>query len=172
MIAPPPERLFATALATPIGEALIVSDEVGALRAFQWREQEEALRRTLAKRYGDLPLERGGAAALAEAFATYFEGRLDPLQGVRLAMDGTAFQQRVWTELTRIPPGVTITYTSLAERAGRQGAWRAAGRANALNPAAVVVPCHRVVGVSGSLTGYAGGLERKLWLLRHEAALA
>jgi methylated-DNA-[protein]-cysteine S-methyltransferase len=172
MIAPPPERLTLTPIASPIGEALIVSDEFEALRAFQWREQEGALRRALSARYGDTPLESGRSLTLAEMFQAYFEGRLDALGGVRLAVGGTAFQHRVWAELIRIPPGETITYTTLAERAGRPGAWRAAGLANARNPVAVAVPCHRVIGVSGALTGYAGGLERKLWLLRHEAALA
>lgn len=87
-----------------------------------------------------------------------------------LAWRGTPFQQRVWTCLREIPYGETWTYTQLAKRAGRPAAMRAAGAANGRNPFSIVAPCHRVIGADGSLTGYAGGLRAKEWLLRHERA--
>lgn len=85
-----------------------------------------------------------------------------------LALEGTEFQQRVWQELLKIPFGETISYLQLSERLGNKKAIRAVGRANGRNPVAIIVPCHRVIGSDGSLTGYAGGLWRKEWLLKHE----
>ncbi|QDU61002.1 Methylated-DNA--protein-cysteine methyltransferase [Planctomycetes bacterium Pan216] len=87
-----------------------------------------------------------------------------------LAAAGTDFQRAVWRELARIPMGETITYTELAKRVGRPSAVRAVGTANGRNPLSIVVPCHRVIGADGSLSGYAGGVRVKRWLLRHEAA--
>lgn len=87
------------------------------------------------------------------------------------ATNGTPFQQAVWTALTQIPAGQTITYSELARRAGRPLAIRAAGAANGANPLSLVAPCHRVIGTDGALTGYAGGIDRKRWLLAHEGAL-
>lgn len=98
----------------------------------------------------------------------YFNGDSAPYPGpVRL--DGTPFQQRVWAELSRIPHGATITYGSLAARVGRPRGAQAVGAANGQNPVALVVPCHRVVGAGGALTGYAGGLGAKRALLALEA---
>ncbi len=87
------------------------------------------------------------------------------------ATGGTAFQQSVWTALAEIPPGQTSTYAAVAERIGKPSAVRAVGAANGANPIAIRVPCHRLIGASGALTGYAGGLARKAWLLAHEGAL-
>ena len=87
---------------------------------------------------------------------------------LRVAPSGTPFQERIWREIARIPYGRTITYAELAKRAGAPGSARAAGAATGRNPLSIVVPCHRVVGSSGALTGYAGGLERKARLLRLE----
>ena len=159
-------------IATPIGVGLIVVDDRQALRVFDWGERETLIRRRLAMRHPRVALEDGRAPDLAAAFAAYFDGDHKALGAVRLATSGAAFQERVWSELVRVPVGVTISYRTLAERAGRPGAWRAAGLANALNPIALAIPCHRVIGASGHLTGYAGGLDRKRWLLRHEGALA
>lgn len=89
-----------------------------------------------------------------------------------LATSGTPFQRRVWAALREIPFGETWTYTQLARRAGRPAAMRAAGAANGRNPFSIVVPCHRVVGADGTLTGYAGGLVAKAWLLAHERRLS
>ncbi len=101
----------------------------------------------------------------------YFEGRRLAFS-VPLAPGGTPFQRRVWGELLAIEPGGTRSYAELARALGRPGAARAAGAANARNPLSIVVPCHRVIGAGGALTGYAGGLERKAWLLAHERAFA
>ncbi len=86
-------------------------------------------------------------------------------------LNGTEFQRRVWGELREIPLGETISYGELARRLGTPGASRAVGLANGRNPVSIVVPCHRVIGADGRLTGYGGGLERKAWLLRHEATI-
>jgi methylated-DNA-[protein]-cysteine S-methyltransferase len=122
------------------------------------------------------PEETFGARANAsEAFAeaarqldAYFAGRLTDFD-VPLQLDGTPFQQRVWSALCDIPYGVTLSYGGLAERIGSPAASRAVGLANGKNPVSIIVPCHRVVGASGSLTGYGGGLDRKRSLLAFEA---
>ncbi len=98
----------------------------------------------------------------------YFEGRLTKFD-LPLAPQGTEFQLRVWQELRGIPHGETISYAELARRIGHPQASRAVGHANARNPISIIVPCHRVIGADNSLTGYAGGLERKRMLLAHEA---
>jgi len=107
----------------------------------------------------------------ARALHAYFEGRRSSFEGLTLAPEGTPFQQEVWRALREIPFGCTASYGEIARRVGRDGAARAVGSANHDNPLGIVVPCHRVVGADGALTGYAGGLERKRWLLRHEGAL-
>lgn len=94
---------------------------------------------------------------------TIFDLRVD-----REAVGGTPFQQRVWSELEKIPYGATISYGELANRIGNPAAVRAVGLANGRNPISIIVPCHRVIGANGTLTGYGGGLERKRWLLDHE----
>jgi len=103
----------------------------------------------------------------AQALATYFDGGRPAFDG-RLAMRGTPFQTRVWTELRRIPYGTTVSYGEIARRLGDAKAVRAVGLANKRNPIAIIVPCHRVIGAGGSLTGYGGGLRRKRHLLRLE----
>jgi methylated-DNA-[protein]-cysteine S-methyltransferase len=101
---------------------------------------------------------------------SYFAG--SPVEfDVPLSLNGTEFQRRVWRELRAIPLGETISYGELARRLGTPGASRAVGLANGRNPVSIVVPCHRVIGADGRLTGYGGGLERKAWLLRHEAEM-
>jgi methylated-DNA-[protein]-cysteine S-methyltransferase len=108
-------------------------------------------------------------ADIVEQLKDYFAGGLTRFD-VPLELAGTDFQRRVWSELQRIPYGETISYGELARRLGQPAAVRAVGLANGRNPIAIVVPCHRVIGADGSLTGYGGGLERKAWLLDHEAA--
>jgi methylated-DNA-[protein]-cysteine S-methyltransferase len=101
---------------------------------------------------------------------SYFAGGLTRFD-VPLSIEGTEFQRRVWTHLREIPYGETISYGELARRVGNANASRAVGLANGRNPIAVIVPCHRVIGADGSLTGYGGGLDRKTWLLDHESAV-
>lgn len=100
----------------------------------------------------------------------YFSGQRTQFD-LPLAMPGTEFQQQVWKALQTIDYGQTTSYQSLAHQIGRNKAIRAVGAANGRNPISIIVPCHRVIGSNGSLTGYAGGLERKAWLLAHEGAL-
>jgi len=117
--------------------------------------------------------EDASAAPLAECakqIREYFDGKRTSFD-LPLAPEGTEFQQRVWKEIARIPFGETITYAELAKRAGAEGSARAAGAATGRNPITLVVPCHRVVGSDGSLTGYAGGLPRKTRLLEIEGVL-
>ena len=98
----------------------------------------------------------------------YFAGISADISGLTLDMRGADFEKRVWQELRRIAPGETTSYGAIARTLGSAGASRAVGAANGANPVAIVVPCHRVIGASGSLTGYGGGLSRKTWLLEHE----
>ena len=108
-------------------------------------------------------------AAKRELIA-YFNGSPTDFTALTLAPRGTPFQLRVWQELRRIPRGQTISYGELARRVGNPNASRAVGQANAVNPIPLIIPCHRVIAADGSLGGYSAGLDRKLWLLRHEGA--
>lgn len=115
-------------------------------------------------------VEDGSAAPLPETvrqLSEYFSGRRREFD-LPLRLEGTVFQQRVWRELCEIPYGETWSYGQLAKRIGKPGASRAVGLANGSNPISILVPCHRVIGADGSLTGYGGGIERKQWLLAHE----
>jgi methylated-DNA-[protein]-cysteine S-methyltransferase len=106
-------------------------------------------------------------AAASRQLREYFDGERTEFD-LELALDGTAFQRRVWTALRNIPYGLTVSYGQLADRIGQPSAPRAVGLANGKNPIGIIVPCHRVVGADGSLTGYGGGIERKQFLLAHE----
>ena len=128
--------------------------------------------RLLGRRFGDIRAERNdNPLDIQTRFAAYFAGDWRAFDDLALDPGGTEFQREVWDGLRRIPSGQAISYAALAQSIGRPAAVRAAGRANALNPIAIIVPCHRVIGKDGTLTGYAGGLKRKEWLLRHEGAL-
>lgn len=170
---PTAPRLSLDRIDTPIGEALLVFDGEGALRALDWSDHEDRMRLLLRRHYRGLHLIEPGAAptTLRGSIEAYFSGDLSALDGIPCATGGTPFQQRVWTALRDIPAGQTTTYGQLAERLGLPLAARAVGLANGANPVGVVLPCHRVIGKDGSLTGYGGGLERKRWLLSHEGAL-
>ncbi len=108
-------------------------------------------------------------APVVAQLQAYFAGELTDFD-LPLQMHGTEFQRRVWAALCEIPYGETISYGELARWVGNPKASRAVGLANGRNPVAIVVPCHRVIGADGSLTGYGGGLDRKVWLLEHEAS--
>jgi methylated-DNA-[protein]-cysteine S-methyltransferase len=168
----PPECLWIECLATAIGEALLVTDETGYLRAFDWADREARMRRLLRRHYGPIAPEPGAAPeGIRRALRDYFDGDLGRLRAIRWRTAGTPFQGAVWTALTTILPGETLSYGALAAKIGRPKSVRAVGLANGANPVSLVVPCHRVIGADGSLTGYGGGLERKRWLLRHEGAM-
>ena len=166
-----PKALSLDRRQTPVGEALIVTDETGALRAFDFADYEPRMRRLMSRHYPGQEISAGGAPeAIAAAVDAYFQGDLDALENLDWKTNGTAFQRKVWAGLCTIPAGVTLSYQGLAAQIGSPKAMRAVGLANGSNPVAIVVPCHRVIGASGRLTGYGGGLERKAWLLRHEGA--
>lgn len=166
-----PERLRADHIPTPLGEALLITDETGCLRGLDWTDCEARLRQLLRHHYGNMAIEPGKAPApMHKAFRDYFAGDVHALGGIEWRTNGTPFQRGVWTALTMIPPGQTMSYGALAAKLGRPQAVRAVGHANGANPISLVVPCHRVIGSDGSLTGYGGGLHRKQWLLEHERA--
>lgn len=155
--------------AAPVAGLMLVTDDEGRLRALDFIDFEERMRRLLARHYGVVDLVEGEApAAIIAALDGYFAGDLAALDGVPVATGGTEFQKSVWAALRAIPAGETRGYGALAAALGKPGAARAVGLANGLNPVGIVVPCHRVIGATGALTGYAGGVERKRWLLRHE----
>ncbi|WP_312165700.1 methylated-DNA--[protein]-cysteine S-methyltransferase [Phenylobacterium sp.] len=167
----PPEVLHLDRMATPVGEGLLVTDAAGYLRAFDWTTHEARLTTLLRRQNAPTDLVAGPApAAVRSALDAYFEGDLTALASIRWRTGGTDFQRAVWTALCTIPAGETLTYKGLAERIGNPKAVRAVGLANGANPVSIVVPCHRVIGSDGTLTGYGGGLERKHWLLSHEGA--
>ncbi len=169
---PSPERLLLDRLASPLGELLLVTDEAGLLRAAEFHDHADRLGQLLRLHYGMLqPVPGAAPAAVREALARYFAGEFAALREVRWATAGTSFQRAVWAALVGIPAGQTTTYGALAKQLGRPAAMRAVGAANGANPVSIVVPCHRVVGARGALTGYGGGLPRKQWLLRHEGAV-
>ena len=107
---------------------------------------------------------------MKEHIGRYFAGELTALDSLQCATAGTEFQRRIWSALREIPAGTTTSYGALADKIGKPGAARAAGLANGSNPISIIVPCHRVIGANGALTGYGGGLPRKQWLLAHERA--
>ncbi len=108
-------------------------------------------------------------ADVVDQLHAYFDGDLTEFR-IPVRLDGTDFQRKVWSNLQHIPYGETISYGDLARRVGSPNASRAVGLANGRNPVCIIVPCHRVIGSNGQLTGYGGGLERKTWLLDHEAS--
>src|ERR1700750_1503919 len=161
-------------LATPIGNLIIAADADGRLRVALFAEDEESIRRYLrlqvgSKRFTLEPVRDPNG--LTSAISNYFEGDLSAIDALPVDTGGTPFQREVWRALREIPCGSTTSYGRLAEHIGRPAAVRAVGLANGANPVSVVVPCHRVIGANGSLTGYGGGIERKRWLLSHESAV-
>jgi methylated-DNA-[protein]-cysteine S-methyltransferase len=113
--------------------------------------------------------EKKGKSDHAKALKRYFDGDIAAVDGVAVAFNGTPFQNKVWNALRKISGGTTTSYGALAKKIGKPEAVRAVGLANGQNPISLIVPCHRVIGSNGSLTGYGGGLPRKRWLLDHEA---
>jgi len=168
-----PESLnfFIDRLATPIGELVIVADDKDALRTVDWTDHEKRMRLLLDRYYGKgryTLTPKRDPGGLTGAMRRYFKGEVGILKTLPVATTGTTFQNAVWKALRKITDGTTISYAELARRIGKPKAVRAAGLANGQNPISIVVPCHRVIGSNGSLTGYGGGLPRKQWLLAHE----
>jgi methylated-DNA-[protein]-cysteine S-methyltransferase len=157
-------------LATPIGTLSVVTDRDACIRAIDWQDYEERLLRLLSRHYAsDYSLHAAACPTrVHDALQAYFAGDLQAITTLAVATGGSPFQRAVWAGLRAIPVGSTRSYGELALQLGCPKAVRAVGLANGANPIGVVVPCHRVIGANGSLTGYAGGLARKHWLLNHE----
>ena len=157
-----------SALDTPLGLMALVHGEGGLLWAAEFCADPARIRTSIGRFVAEEPVDAPLPEPLRQAFSAYFAGDLHALETLPTASFGTDFEPRVWAELRRIPPGATRSYGEMARLLGDPGASRAVGIANSRNPLAIVVPCHRVIGADGSLTGYAGGLHNKEWLLRHE----
>jgi methylated-DNA-[protein]-cysteine S-methyltransferase len=156
---------------TPIGEMVLVARD-GVLLLLEFVDAKGRVERELKERFGDHELQQAtNPFGLSDVVRDYFAGNTHAIDHVLSDGGGTEFERQVWAELRRIPCGQTVSYGSIARKLGDVGLSRAVGTANGRNPVAIVVPCHRVIGADGSMTGYGGGLHRKEWLLRHEGAL-
>jgi methylated-DNA-[protein]-cysteine S-methyltransferase len=166
-------RLVRATLPTPVGPMLaLASDEDLCALEFGSDARMSRLEARLVRFFAAPQVEDGSNAIIArtrEWLDAYFAGAAADVQAIPLGALGTRFEQKVWKALRLIPPGETRSYGQVAAQvASTVNASRAVGLANGANPIAIVVPCHRVIGADGSLTGYGGGLDRKLWLLEHE----
>ena len=147
---------------SPVGNLKIEANE-SALKAIHFLESDVKL---------PAPSPHSHAILLdtVEQLKGYFNGTQTSFS-LAMQPDGSSFEKQVWHELKSLPPGTTITYKGLAKKLGDPNKVRAVGRANGQNPIPIVIPCHRVIGANNKLTGYAGGIERKRWLLQHEGAI-
>jgi len=153
---------------SPIGAILIVVDD-GRMCSLDFSDCEDRMLKLLNKRYSEICLAPTiNPSGFSDLVRRYLAGDYRSLDAIPVSTGGTPFQQQVWAALRTIPAGTTSTYGELARQIGRPTAYRAVGATNAINPVGIVLPCHRVIGADTSLTGYAGGLERKHWLLQHE----
>ena len=157
---------------TPVGPMMaLASDDALCVLEFYKKGRMSRLEARLARWFGAPPIHDGVNAVIRETRAwldRYFSGESADISGLALDMRGAPFEVRVWTALREIPPGTTTTYGTIAKRVQSPDASRAVGMANGANPIAIIVPCHRVIGSNGTLTGYGGGLDKKTWLLEHE----
>lgn len=179
------ETWYFDSIDSPIDALTLVVDGDGAMRMLWFDGGEERLpegrgriasakvgwRTAFAHRFPGAKLAaRRDPFGHSSTLRAYFRGDMEALERIPVRFGGTAFQKSVWTALRDIPIGTTVSYGALARTIGEPKAVRAVGLANGSNPIGLVVPCHRVIGSDGSLTGYGGGLPRKKWLLEHEAA--
>jgi methylated-DNA-[protein]-cysteine S-methyltransferase len=155
-------------IASPIGTILLVVDN-GQVCALDYEDYQQRMTALLRKHYGSFHLlDTSNPYGFSSKIQAYFAGDYTALDTIPVNTGGTDFQRTVWSTLRSIPAGTTMTYGTLAAKLGKPAASRAVGATNALNPVAIILPCHRVIGANSSLTGYAGGLARKQWLLQHE----
>jgi len=163
-------RFFIDKMSTPLGSAITIADENGALRMLCWEDAAQTWRKLFARRYRAVELvPRRDSFGHTTTLECYFDGDVAAIDRIPVAYTGTPFQRKVWGALRSIACGTTLSYGALARRIHEPKAVRAVGLANGSNPIGIVVPCHRVIGSDGSLMGYGGGLQRKRWLLEHEA---
>jgi methylated-DNA-[protein]-cysteine S-methyltransferase len=164
-------RFLLERFATPTGTMLLVTDDEECARALDWEDYTARMHQLLRLHYGAVRLERRDTTSrIRRAVEAYYDGALAAVRNLPVKTAGTEFQRAVWAALRMIRTGETTTYGRLATELGRPKAMRAVGMANGANPVSIIVPCHRVIGATASLTGYGGGLERKRWLLQHEGA--
>ena len=158
-------------ITTPIGDMILVARD-GVLLLLEFDDAKERVAREMKVRFGAVALQpASNPFGLSDIIVDYFAGNLHAIDHLITDGDGTVFERQVWAELRKIPCGVTRSYGEIARTLGDINLSRAVGTANGRNPIAIVVPCHRVIGADGSMTGYGGGIKRKEWLLRHEGAL-
>ena len=158
-------------LESPVGEVLIAASG-GALYSIDFLGYEDRMEKLIERRVGACAfVNERDPFGFTTKLKAYFEGDLAAIEGLPVEYHGTPFQETVWRALREIPVGATESYGQLAARIGKPSASRAVGHANSQNPIAIVVPCHRVIGANASLTGYAGGMNRKRWLLDHESGV-
>ncbi|HEY2444859.1 MAG TPA: methylated-DNA--[protein]-cysteine S-methyltransferase [Rhizomicrobium sp.] len=164
------ENLFYDRIESPVGRLVIVADESGKLRMLSFDKGDDYWSREFKRLFpGATPAAKRNPFGFALKLKAYFEGDMAALESIPVRFQGTPFQNKVWKALRGIPVGTTTSYGALARKIGEPKAMRAVGLANGSNPIAIVVPCHRVIGSDGTLTGFGGGLPRKKWLLEHEA---
>ena len=169
-------ELFLDNIDSPLGEMLLLTDSQGVVRALDFANHNVRLQRELRERFADIELREAANTEAVRVISgkldRYFSGDLTALDDIAVAADGTDFQRQVWAALRKIPAGKTTTYVELARSLGHADPRMAkdVGAAIGANPAAIIVPCHRVVGKDGTLKGYAWGLQRKHRLLTHEKA--
>jgi len=163
--------MFVEEFDSPCGMISIVFDAGDVLYHLDFPDQGDRQDRLTAKRFKGKSFDKGQSKEIKIHLLAYMSGDFSALDKISCDLGGTDFQKRVWQALKNIPVGKTCSYSELAVIIGNEKAVRAVARANALNPISLIYPCHRVIGADGSLTGYAGGLARKEWLLRHEGAL-
>ena len=158
-------------LSSPVGSITLAARD-GRLCALGFTDHWPYLRQALQRRIGKIELGKtADPAGAVSRLGRYFRGDLRALDSNAVDPEGTAFQKRVWSELRKIPAGRTASYRDIARAIGAPKAVRAVGAANGQNPISIVIPCHRVIGADGDLSGYGGGIERKRWLLEHEGAI-
>jgi methylated-DNA-[protein]-cysteine S-methyltransferase len=176
MLAAQPKELFFESIPFALGNILVVADGE-KLCAVDFSDYEERMMRLLKQRFHRVKLVPASSsndvsgsfvADCANRIRAYLTGDFSSLDEIPVSLGGTPFQQKVWLALRKIPIGTVFTYKQLATEIGHPTAYRAVGMTNSLNPISIVLPCHRVIGANQKLTGYAGGLERKRWLLQHE----
>jgi len=156
---------------TPLGPMVLMAKD-GVILLLEFEDASDRVARQMKARFGDIDLQpASNPFGLSDRIRAYFAGDMQAIENLLTDGGGTEFEQRVWAELRKIPVGTTVSYGSIARKLGDIQHSRAVGTANGKNPISIVVPCHRVIGADGSMTGYGGGLKRKEWLLKHEGAL-
>jgi methylated-DNA-[protein]-cysteine S-methyltransferase len=169
-------ELLRESLPTPLGKLVLLSRADGALVSLDFFDLQERREALLRRRFGaggwrERAASPGADSERLRALRRYFAGELDALAGLPLELEGNALQRELWSLLQSLPPGQCTRYGAMAEALQRPGAARAIGAALGANPLLLVLPCHRVLASNGRLHGYAGGIERKRWLLEHEGLL-